>query len=193
MIKGIRLRSSNAGLRDGLGSCLLKNEKLDLWVRPWSLTPSRNLGLEPFGWCDSEPLKKSKSSRSQIIFEISSIKNFTIFTGEHLFWGLLIMLQAFRPATFSKSDPNTGVSCGYCEIFKNAFHRKSPEAVSDSHSAVKSARVFLIWFRAFTCFQTWLRTYAKGCTNNSLLSSEKIISFLLEFFYQGYLISEYVL
>ena len=159
MIKDIRLRFLNAALGDGLGSCLLKNKKLDLWIRPWSLMPSRNLGLEPFGQCDSETLKKSKSSRSQIIFEISSIKNFTIFTGEHLFWGLLIKLQAFRPATFSKIDPNTGVSCGYCEIFNNAFLQKTFRGCfwQSYHSAVKSARVFLIWFCAFTCFRTWLK------------------------------------
>ena len=83
---------------------------------------SYNLDLEPFGRCNSEPLKVSKSSRSHIIFEISSIKNFAIFTGKHLFWGLfLIKLQAFRPGTFLKRDFNTGVSCGYCELFKNSF------------------------------------------------------------------------
>ena len=37
--------------------------------------PSYNLDLEPLGRCNSEALKKSKSSRSQIIFQISSIKN----------------------------------------------------------------------------------------------------------------------
>ena len=67
-------------------------------------------------------MKKSKSSRSQIIFEISSIKNFAIFTGKHLFWGpFLIKLQAFRAATFLKRDHNTGVSCEYCKLFKNSF------------------------------------------------------------------------
>ena len=177
----MRLRFSNAGLGDGLGSCLFKNKNLDLWVKPWSLTPSGNLGVEPFGRCNSEPLKKSKSSRSQIIFEISSIKNFAIFTWEDLFWGLfLIKLQVFRPATFLKSDPNKGVSCGFCEVFKNSFlYRKIPEAAlwQSYHSTVKSARVFLIWFCAFTCFRTWLKTYAKRCTNNSLLSRDKTISF----------------
>ena len=71
---------------NGLSSCLLKNKKLGLWVRPWSLTPSHYLDLEPFGRCNSESSKKSKSSRSQIIFEISSVKNNAVFTGEHLFW-----------------------------------------------------------------------------------------------------------
>ena len=124
--KAIRLRFSNASLGDGFGSCLLKNKKLDLWVRPWSLTPSHNLGLETFGLCNSESLKKSKSSRSQMFFEISSIKNFAIFTGKHLCWGLgLIKLHACRPATFLKRDSNTGVSCGYCEIFKNSFFKEN--------------------------------------------------------------------
>ena len=85
-----------------------------------------NLDLEPLGPCNSEPLKKSKSSRSQMFFELSRIKNFAIFTGKHLCSGLfLIKLQAFRPATFLKRDSNTGVSCGYCEIFKNSFFREN--------------------------------------------------------------------
>ena len=49
------------------------------------LTPSYNLDLEPLGQRNSETMKKSKSSRSHIIFEVSSIKNFAIFTGKHLF------------------------------------------------------------------------------------------------------------
>ena len=32
------------------------------------------------------------------------------------------------------------------------------------HSTVKSARVFLIWFHAFTCLRTWLKSYAKRST-----------------------------
>ena len=65
----------NAGRKDRLGSCLLKYKKLDLWVRLWSLTPSYNLDLEPLlGRCNSEPLKKSRNSCLQIIFEISCRK-----------------------------------------------------------------------------------------------------------------------
>ena len=47
------------------------------------------LDLEPLGRCNREPLKTSKSSRSQI--------------------------------NFFKRDSNTGVSRGYCELFKNGF------------------------------------------------------------------------
>ena len=88
--RGICLRFSNAGRGNGLGSCQLENKKLGLWVRSWSLTPSYNIDLEPLGRCNNELFKKSKSSRSQIIFEISSIKNFPIFTGKHLFRGLFL-------------------------------------------------------------------------------------------------------
>ena len=53
-----------------------------------------------------------------MFFKIGSIKNFAIFTGKHLCWGLfLIKFQAFRPAR----DSNTGVSCGYCEVYKNSI------------------------------------------------------------------------
>ena len=61
------------------------------------------------------------------------------------------------------------------------------------HRTVKSTRVFFVWFRVFTCFRTWLKTYQKRCTDNSLLSRGKTISFLLELFYQVLSVSEYVL
>ena len=60
--------------------------------------------------------------KQPMFFKIDSLKSFAIFTGKHLCWGLfLIKLQTFRPATFLKRDSNTGVSCAYCEIFKNSF------------------------------------------------------------------------
>ena len=47
-------------------------------------------------------------------------------------------MLAFRPATFLKSDSNTGVSCGYYELFKNSlFYRKPPEAASESPTTVQ--------------------------------------------------------
>ena len=47
-------------------------------------------------------------------------------------------LQAFKLATFFKSDSSTGVSCGYCELFKKLlFYGKPPEAASDSPTAVQ--------------------------------------------------------
>ena len=96
----IRLRFSKAGLREGLSSCPIKNLK----TRPMTQTlkpDAYNLDLEPLGPCNSEPLKKSNSSRSQMFFEISSIKNFGIFTGNLLCWDLfLIKLQAFTPQHF---------------------------------------------------------------------------------------------
>ena len=41
---------------------------------------------------------------------------------KNLCWRLfLLKLQVLRPATFLKRGSNTGVSCGYCECFKNSF------------------------------------------------------------------------
>ena len=51
-----------------------------------------------------------------------------------------------------------------------------------NHSTVKTGWVFLIWFRAFTCFQTWSKAYAKRCTNNFLLSGEKQFFSCLNYF-----------
>ena len=52
-----------------------------------------------------------RSSCSQIIFKIDRcLKNFAIFTGKHLCWGLfLIKLPAFSSATLLKKVSNTGV------------------------------------------------------------------------------------
>ena len=42
--------------------------------------------------------------------KIGVLKNLTIFTGKHLCWSLFfIKLQALRPATLLKGDPNTVV------------------------------------------------------------------------------------
>ena len=45
-----------------------------------------------------------RGSRSQMLFKISTLKNFAIFIEKHLCWGvLLIKLQAWRPATLLKT------------------------------------------------------------------------------------------
>ena len=123
LIKVILLRFLNVG-RDSVQDkrWWLKNKKLYLWVGLWSLTSSYNLDLEPLGPCNSELLKHSKRSLSQMFFKIGSLKNFPIFTGKHLRWGLfLIKMQAFRPATFLRRDVNTGVSVDIAKSLKTAF------------------------------------------------------------------------
>ena len=47
--------------------------------------------VKPLGPCKSEILKKLKSSRLQIFFKIPSIKDFAIFAGKHLCWGLFFI------------------------------------------------------------------------------------------------------
>ena len=60
-----------------------------------------------------------RSSRSQMFFKIGVLKNFAIITGKHLCRCLIL-----------KRDSNTGISCEYCEIFKNSFLYRTP-AVAD--------------------------------------------------------------
>ena len=50
----------------------------------------------------------------------------------------------------------------------------------------------VLWFRAFTCFRFWPKTFTKRCTNNSLLLRHKTNSCLLELNGHVHLISEYV-
>ena len=45
-----------------------------------------------------------------VFFKEAALKNFSIFTGKHLYWSLFsIKLQAFRSATLLKTDSDTGV------------------------------------------------------------------------------------
>ena len=69
-----------------------------------------------------------------MFFKIGSLKNFTIFTGIHLYWGLFLTY-------FFEKRLLTGVSCGYCKILKTSFlYRTPPVAASDSPT-IKSAGV----------------------------------------------------
>ena len=101
----------------------------------------------------------------------------------------------FKKLFVFKRDSNSGVSCGYCEIFKNSFFIKNLWwlllKVLPQYSKVGCGICSLNC--AFTCFWIWLKIYTKHCTNNSLLSSDKTISFLLELIYHVLSISEYVL
>ena len=125
------------------------------------MKPLYNLDLEPLGPYNRKPWKSQKA----VVFEISSIKHFAIFTRKHLCWGLfLIKLQAFRPATFLKRDSD--VSCGYCELYKNIFFTENLRwlllTVLPLYSEV--SWVFLVWFapsRAFELDQKLMQNVAQ--------------------------------
>ena len=99
--------------------------------------------------------------------KIGSIKKFVIFTGKHLSWGLfLIKFQVYRSTNLLKIDSNTGVSCGYCKIFKNSFPIQQLRwlllAVLPRYSKV--SWVPALWFpppRAFTFDQKLSRNVAQ--------------------------------
>ena len=62
-----------------------------------------NLDLEPLGPCNSEPLKKSNSSRSQMFFEISSIKNFwNIHRKSPVLGSIFNKVASFHPCSIFK-------------------------------------------------------------------------------------------
>ena len=74
--------------------------------------------------------KKLKSSRSQVVFKIGILKNFAIFTGEHLCWTLFLM----RPETFSlkacnfikKRLQHRYFLVNIVNFFKNSFFYRTP-------------------------------------------------------------------
>ena len=58
-----------------------------------------------------------RSSHQSCSIEKAVLKNFTIFTGKHQCWSLLLTdLRASRPATLFKRDSNTVFSCEYWKI-----------------------------------------------------------------------------
>ena len=77
-------------------------------------------------WCENVvglirfPIHRSSHRRCSI--EKAVLKNFTIFTGKHLCWSIiLIKLQAQRPATLLNKTPTRVFPCGYYEVFKNTY------------------------------------------------------------------------
>ena len=70
--------------------------------------------------------QKQSSSRSQIFFGITVLKNLALFTGKNMCWNLnLIKLQASRPAILLEMNSNIGVFCEIYETFKNTFFDES--------------------------------------------------------------------
>ena len=105
-----------------------------------------------------------------------------------MFRSLFNNVAGLQTCNILKSDFNV-------KFFRTAFLEKNFVGCfwQFYHSTVKSARVFLIWFCAFTCFWTWSKAYATRWTNNSLLSRDKTFYFLLELIYHVLSISEYIL
>ena len=55
-----------------------------------------------------------------MFYKTAILKNFLIFTGKHLCWGLLfIKVATFRSLTVLKRDFNTDGE--YCKIYKNIY------------------------------------------------------------------------
>ena len=64
---------------------------------------------------------------SQILFKISILKSFAIFTEKHQGWTLfLVKLHVSKPASLLKGETNKIFSCEYCEIFKNSLFYRTP-------------------------------------------------------------------
>ena len=102
-------------------------------------------------------------------------------------------LQAWRPATLSKRDSNTGVYCGYYEIFKNSFlieHlRLLLLTVLPQYSKVSWGVCSL--FSRLHVPSILIKNLRKTLLKNSLLSCDQTISSLLGFIDHVLSISEY--
>ena len=118
-----------------------------------------------------------------MFFKIDTIKNFAIFTGKHLCWGILIIkLQVYRSTTFLKIDSNTDIFCGHCKTFKNSFLIQELRwlllTVLPRHIKVSLGTSSLI--SHLHVISILIKTFTKRCTSNSSLSRDKTISSLLK-------------
>ena len=66
-----------------------------------------------------------------MFFKIGTFRNFSIFTGKHLCWSLLLIkLRALRPSTLFKRDFNTGVYLWILRNFYESFFDRKPSVAS---------------------------------------------------------------
>ena len=92
---------------------------------------------------------QNRSSCLQMFFRIGVLKNFTIFTGKHLHWGVfLIKLQTVSLATLLKRDSNTGVFL----FLQNTSTRERCEICSKLTMKIPKRYIsyFLVVFLFFT-------------------------------------------
>ena len=85
--------------------------------------------------------QKCRSSRSQMFFRSSRpemfckkavLRDFPKFTGKYLCQSLFITKVGGQLCL--KRDPGTGVSCEFCEIWKNTFSYRTPQVAASSSS-----------------------------------------------------------
>ena len=91
-----------------------------------------------------------------MFFKIGSIKNFAIFTGKHLCWGLfLIKLQT------PIQTPTEVFPVDIAKFLRIVFlYNTSGGCFWQSyHNTIKSAGVPVLWFRTSTCFRFWSKTF----------------------------------
>ena len=80
-------------------------------------------GLHSCHWAFQSPMESgnNRSSLRSCFIKKIVLKNFAIFTGNHLWWSLfLTKLQAIRPTTLLERDSNTGV---YLGILRNCWEQ----------------------------------------------------------------------
>ena len=132
---------------------VIEKEKLHSFI---SKKPQKNLGKVISSVVRENEVSFStivRSSRSQMFFKISVLKNFTNFTEKHLFWSLFPSCLEL----YQKETPAQVFFCEVCKIFKNIHLRTTkvglifiemPEigtfCVNDCHLSA-SLTFFSIW------------------------------------------------
>ena len=136
-------------------------------------------------------MKKFKSSRLEMFFKvIFSFENFSIITEKLLCWGAgLKICKLFKNSLQHRYSRNIAKFLRTVFLYNNS----SGCSWQSYHSAVRPAGVSVLWFCASTSFQFWSKTFTNSSSNNSLLTRDKSISFLLDLIGHMLLISKQVL
>ena len=92
-------------------------------------------------------LEASRQQRCSV--KKTALKTLALITGKHLRWSLfLIVLQAFRVATLSKRDSNTGAFLLRCEIFKKIYFEKYLRTAASEDLSGAATLIFRRYFRS---------------------------------------------
>ena len=79
--------------------------------------------------CTNLPLMSFRSTRSQMLFKTSVLKNFE---------ESLLQASSYRPATLSNEYPTQMLSIEYCEIFKSSVFYRTPQVPISVSSSCSS-------------------------------------------------------
>ena len=118
-------------------------------------------------------MKSNRSSRPEVFFRKGVLKNFTKFTGKHLYQSFFVNKVAdLRPAHM--------FSCEFCEISKNTFFHRTPPVAASSNMETQQKRASFLWSNYQWLLLIITATTVNNSDSNGFNEFKSTISFLLK-------------